>query len=125
MLKNKSTLPRIGLLLSTLVPYLSWGLSEGATIAEIEWDLIQSIWYDTSILMNPYISAPMIGQFLLLISLITNRFDHILLILGVTCISFLFVILLVFGAMTLNIYLLLSLVPNFVLTFINLWPTKI
>jgi hypothetical protein len=57
--------------------------------------------------------------------LITNKFDRILLILGVTCISFLFVILLVFGAMTLNIYLLLSLVPYFVLTFINLWPTKI
>lgn len=125
MLKIKSTLPRIGLLLSTLVPYLSWGLSEGSTIAEIEWDLIQSIWYDTSILMNPYISVPMIGQFLLFISLITNKFDRILLILGVTCISFLFVILLVFGAMTLNIYLLLSLVPYFVLTFINLWPTKI
>ncbi len=117
---RKSQLLKFCLVVSTLLPYLQWGDDNHAFVVEIELNFFQNIFSDFSKVAHPFTFIPLLGQILIGLSLLIKKHDNWYLIGGITATSILNLFLLFISILSLNAIMFVSLLPYFILVFLNI-----
>ncbi|MEK8180842.1 hypothetical protein WMW71_10875 [Flavobacterium buctense] len=91
----------LGLFLSSFIGYLEWG-KESEFMGEIEFDLLFKMSDSPEIFLHPFILLPLLGQIILLVSLLVPKPKFWLVLLASTGIALLFLMLLFIGLLNWN-----------------------
>lgn len=91
----------LGLFLSSFIGYLEWG-KESEYIATIEYGLLLSINDSPEVFLHPFILLPLLGQILLLVSLLVAKPKFNVVVLASTGIALLYLLLLFIGLLAWN-----------------------
>ncbi len=105
-------LAHTALILTSLCGYLEWGNNQQHTfLFAAEWDVLTAIMLDPLSMIHPLVILPLIGQILLLIGIMRKQPSRRLTVAGIFCISSLLGVMLVVGVISMNIKILLSVLP--------------
>lgn len=107
---NKKLL-NLALLLSSLIGYLEWGRDSKSFLGQTELDVLSKLFQDPASVMHPFIILPLLGQILLLLTLFQKQPSKLLSYTGMGCIAILLVLMLFIGIISLNVKILLSVLP--------------
>lgn len=105
----------LALLLSSLIGYLEWGGGNHQFLFQIEYELIFGALKDPNNFKHPFVLLPILGQVLILITLFQKTPGRTLTFIGLACMSLLILIILLSGALGLNLRVVLSTLP-FIIT---------
>lgn len=107
----KAKLLNVGLILSSLIGYLEWGSDQSMLLIEGEIDVISKLLTDPLSVIHPLTLLPMIGQFVLIITLFQKRVSSRLTYWGIAFIGVLIVLMFIIGWMGINYKILASTLP--------------
>ena len=99
------------LIITPLFCYLEWGGGQSSFLYEIEWQLLSLQSRDGSSLTHPLVFLPVAGQLVLLVNLFRPKPSRKAGIVGILLIAPLLLMILLSGALSLNMRILLSVVP--------------
>ena len=99
------------LIITPLFCYLEWGGGQSSFLYEIEWQLLSFQSRDGSSLTHPLVLLPVAGQLVLLVNLFRPKPSRKAGIVGILLIAPLLLMILLSGALSLNMRILLSVVP--------------
>lgn len=99
------------IILSSLFPYLSWGMgSNSAFLFEIEWQILSHINTDASAILHPMVLIPITGQLVILIfGVIYPKIPMVYL--GILCLFMLIGFVMFIGFFSQNFQIILSCIP--------------
>lgn len=126
MLKNKRIINSL-VIITFLIGYLEWGTDNSAFIFQAAWALVTSIPNDWQGLLNPFVLFPFAGIIFLLTTLFQVFPNRKLSLIGLACLAVLIVFLLFIGIISLNIRIVLSVLPFLVFSTLSLqvnWRKK-
>jgi hypothetical protein len=86
-----------GLIISSLLGYLSWGGGNSTFLWEAEWVVISKLLTDPAAVLHPMTLLPMIGQLLLIGTLFQAKPDRLLTYAGIACLGLLLGLMLLVG----------------------------
>jgi hypothetical protein len=115
----KARLLNLGLILTSLIGYLEWGGGNSRFLVQVEGELLSILVRDALAAVHPLTVLPLVGQLLLLVTLVQTRPSTRLTYLGMAGLSMLLGLMLVIGLMTLNVYITASTVPFFVVAWLT------
>ena len=101
---------KLAILLSFLICYLEWGTDKSGFIFQFEYEIIAENKLTDSI-THPFIFLPLLGQLLLIISVIVKNPHRRLTALGIVMLSLLVLMILLVGILSLNFKIIASTVP--------------
>ena len=107
----KLKLLNLGLIITSLFGYLEWGQEQAKFLFEIEWEILRELWRDPISVLHPLTILPMVGQLLLIISLLKRNTSKALIYIGMTCIGILILLICFIGIINGNYKILLSSLP--------------
>lgn len=107
----KNRLLIILLLFTSLFIYLEWGGGSSSFLFKLEFDVLKKLISDPVSVLHPFVILPLLGQMLLLIALFFNSPGKWLLFAGIVFLSLLPAVILLVGLLSVNIKILLSLLP--------------
>ncbi|MFV0389560.1 MAG: hypothetical protein ACK5NT_12490 [Pyrinomonadaceae bacterium] len=111
------------ILIFSLFGYLEWGNNQHSFLYRVEWDVISKLFSDPLSALHPLIIVPLIGQILLLLTLVQRRPNKYFTIFGILALAILFAMLLLVGILSANYKILLSVAPFFALAFYTVFYT--
>jgi hypothetical protein len=91
----------LGLFLSSFIGYLEWG-KESEYIGQVEYDLLFKISDSPEAVLHPFILLPLLGQIILLLSLLVPKPKFWLVFIASTGIALLYLMLLFIGLLDWN-----------------------
>ena len=106
----KSKILNLVLILTSLIGYLEWGDNQ-MFLAEMEVDVLSKLIKDPMSVLHPLTILPLIGQLFLLITLFQKTPSKILTYFGIGGIGVLFLIMLIVGIISKNIWISISVLP--------------
>lgn len=107
-------------LVTSLFGYLEWGTDQSQFIWEIEWMLLSELPGSLQNFAHPLIVIPLIGQLLLIFSLIQKTRKKWVDIFSVSTTSILFLMFVVAGSASQNWKIILSTLPFFIADYLFL-----
>lgn len=110
----KNRLLIVLLLITSLFVYLEWGGDNSSFLFKLEFDVLKKLISDPVSVLHPFVILPLLGQMLLLIALFFNSPGKWLLFAGIVFLSLLPAVILLVGLLSVNIKILLSLLPYLV-----------
>jgi hypothetical protein len=113
----KSKLLNALLIISSLFGYLEWGKDNHSFLYEIEAKILIKIFHEPESVLHPFTVLPLLGQILLLFTLLQKRPNRILTFIGIASIGMLLLLMFAIGCMSLNFKILFSTVPFLVLAY--------
>jgi len=108
------------LIITSLFVYLSWGNESAAFLFQMEYEIISKLFTNPLSALHPFTIIPLLGQILLLISLFQKTPNVVLLKIGIGCLFFLIVFVLIVGLLSRRIPIIVSTVPFITLAFFTL-----
>ena len=108
------------LIISSLFVYLSWGKESTAFLFQMEYEIITKLFTNPTSTLHPFTVIPMLGQLLLLITLLQKTPTTILLKTGIGCLLFLIGFVFIIGLLSLRIPIIVSTIPFITLAFFTL-----
>jgi hypothetical protein len=108
------------LIISSLFVYLSWGNESAAFLFQMEYEIITKLLNNPTSALHPFTVIPMLGQILLLITLLQKTPTPILLKTGIGCLLFLIVFVFIIGLLSHRIPIIVSTIPFITLAFFTL-----
>lgn len=108
------------LIISSLFGYMEWGTSNHAFLWETEWLIFTKIFSDPASVVHPFIILPLIGQLLLLFTLIQKKPSKVLTVLGIVCIGLLLGFMGVIGVLSGSYMISLSVLPFVVMAVVGM-----
>lgn len=99
------------LLITSLFGYLEWGGNNQAFLFEAEKEMLARIWSDKAGMANPFVTLPLLGQVLLMVTLFQRQPGRLLTFAGMFCIGILMLFMLFIGITGQNIKIALSVLP--------------
>jgi len=112
----KSKLINSLLILSSLIGYLEWGGNNQTFLFQAEVDIILKFFFEPKSLLHPFIILPMLGQFLLFITLFQKNPAKILTYLGIGTLGLLLGFMFAIGIMSLNYKMIFYALPFIILS---------
>lgn len=109
-----------GLIITSLLGYLSWGGGNSAFLWEAEWTVITKLLTDPLSALHPLTLLPMIGQLLLVVTLFQAEPGRLLTYVGIACLGLLLGLMLLVGLLG-DIRVALSTLPFWVLAVGSVW----
>jgi cobalamin biosynthesis protein CobD/CbiB len=106
------------LIFSSLLGYLEWGQNNSSFLFQIEFEVLNSLISDPKSTAHPFTLIPLLGQFLLIITLFQKKPNKWLTYTGIVCIGLLLGLMFFIGLSTLNLKILFSTLPFFLMTFL-------
>ncbi|MEY3399291.1 MAG: hypothetical protein RL220_1885 [Bacteroidota bacterium] len=100
-------------ILSSLLGYLEWGGGQTAMLGALEYDLLLGSLRKAENFFHPMIILPLIGQVLLLVTILMKKAPRILTFLGLACLSVIMIMLLLISVLDFNWKILASVAPFF------------
>ena len=119
----KHKLLNLLLILFSLIGFLEWG-DQQQFLFQIEWELLGKLFTEPLSILHPLTILPLLGQLLLLFTLFQKQPSKKLTYIGITCISILFIIILLVGVLGLNYKVILSSLPFLITAIITLRSSK-
>lgn len=110
----KNRLLIVLLLITSLFIYLEWGGDNSSFLFKLEFDVLGKLISNPVSVLHPFVMFPLLGQMLLLIALFFNSPGKWLLFAGIVFLSLLPAVILLVGLLSVNIKILLSLLPYLV-----------
>lgn len=101
-------------ILASLIGYLEWGQGNHSFLWEAEYDVLKKLGTQPKEVMHPFIIVPIIGQLLLISSLLLKNPIKPLLYIGMICIGLLVGFMLIVGILASNIEIIVSTFPFFI-----------
>jgi hypothetical protein len=77
------------LFISSFFVYLSWSKTSSAFLFQMEYEILTKLFRDPLSVLHPFTIIPLIGQVLLLISLLQKQPNNLLMKLGISSLLFL------------------------------------
>lgn len=114
----------ICLLLTSLVGYMEWGGGNHAFIFKLEFDLIFGSTHHSGSFLHPFVLIPLIGQLMLIWSVVQKIPGKVITFTGLICISLIMLMLLLIGIMTINIRMILSVMPFVITGVLVIWSMR-
>ena len=108
------------LIISSLFVYLSWGKESTAFLFQMEYEIITKLFTNPTSTLHPFTVIPMLGQLLLLITLLQKTPTTILLKTGIGCLLFLIGFVFIIGLLSLRVPIIVSTIPFITLAFFTL-----
>jgi hypothetical protein len=113
------------LIISSLFVYLSWGKESTAFLFQMEYEIITKLFTNPTSTLHPFTVIPMLGQLLLLITLLQKTPTTILLKTGIGCLLFLIGFVFIIGLLSLRVPIIVSTIPFITLAFFTLKSLRI
>lgn len=111
----KAKLLNLLLIFSSMVGYLEWGAGNNSFLFEGEYEVLSNLFTNSEKAIHPFTIIPLLGQFLLLITLFLKGTSKILTYIGIACLGLLLGFMFFIGITSLNFKILVSTFP-FLLT---------
>lgn len=108
------------LIISSLFGFLEWGQNSKMFLVQMEAEIVSKIFTDPISVLHPFTLLPFIGQVALFITLFQKKPSKIMTYIGLGGIGILMVLMFVIGCISLNIKILLSTIPFFVIGFFTI-----
>ena len=108
------------LILTSLIGYLECVDSKHMFFFQSEIQIISELISDPKKVIHPFTILPLIGQFILIVTLFQKTPNKWLTLIGMTCISILLLFVLLIGVLSLNAAIFFSAVPFTVVCFLIL-----
>jgi hypothetical protein len=107
-------------LVSTLFGFMEWGGGNSTFVFSAEREVLRKIFENPISVFHPLIILPFVGQMILVISVIIPGINRWISISGIICAGLLFIMILLTGLFTLNVEVILSVMPFFIFSFMYL-----
>lgn len=101
---------KLAILLSSMLCYLEWGQSNSSFLFEVEYAVL-SMSTSADSFMHPLIILPLIGQVMILISMVMRGHSKRMTNLGIVLLGSLVVVILFVGLLSLNPRIIVSTIP--------------
>ncbi len=98
-------------LLTSLFGYLEWGGGNGAFLFQAELEVLRKLFSDPVSAAHPFTLLPLLGQVLLLVTLLQKEPSKWLTIIGIASIGILLLLMAFIGVISFNLKILLSTIP--------------
>ena len=108
------------LFISSLFVYLSWGKESAAFLFQMEYEIVTKLFTNPTSALHPFTVIPMLGQLLLLITLLQKTPTTFLLKTGIGCLLFLIGFVFIIGLLSLRLPIIVSTIPFITLAFFTL-----
>ncbi len=108
------------LMLSSLFGYLEWGGDKHSFLFEAECEVFRQVLNDPKHLIHPFVLLPLLGQILLLLSLLQKKPEAILIYTGMTCLALLLGFMFFIGIIGMNFKIFISTLPFTVLVVLTI-----
>ena len=99
------------LLLSSLFGYLEWGKGTSAFLFQAEYEVLKIGFTHPQSVSHPFTLIPLLGQFLLLVSLFRKAPSKTLSYIGIGCIGVLLACMVFIGLFSMNMKIVISTLP--------------
>lgn len=101
------------LLITSLMGYLEWGTDQHSFLFQAEYQILAGPW-EAGNFQHPLVLLPMVGQVLLLVTVFQKTPGKWITLIGMGCIGLLLMMVLLAGALSLNVRMLASVLPFFI-----------
>lgn len=108
------------LIISSFFGYLEWGGKNHTFLFEVEGEIIFKLCNNLNSIIHPFTILPLIGQFLLIITLVQKKPNKLLTYIGIACLGLLLVFMFIIGLISLNYKIIISTVPFIVIAILNI-----
>lgn len=105
-------------MLSSLLGYLEWGKDQHIFLFDVEKEIFIKILTSPSSVIHPFILLPLVGQFILIYSILNKEVSVRLTYIGMSLIAILLVFMFFIGLISLNSKILISCIPFLLISFI-------
>ena len=112
------------LLISSFFVYLSWSKTSSAFLFQMEYEILAKLFSDSLSVLHPFTIIPLIGQVLILISLLQKQPNNLVMKLGIGSLLFLIGFIFIVGLLSLQLTIIISTVPFISLAILNFLEIK-
>jgi len=105
------------LIFSSLFGFLEWGQNKKMFLIQIEAEIFSKILKDPGSLIHPFILLPLLGQILLLLTLVQKNPNIVMTYIGIGGIGIIMALLFLIGCLNVNFMILFSTIPFLVICF--------
>lgn len=105
------------LIIFSLFGFLEWGENKTMFLIQVEAEIFSTILKDPGSLIHPFILLPLLGQILLLLTLVQKNPNKIMTYLGIGGIGIIMALIFLIGCLNINFMMLLSTIPFLVISF--------
>ena len=112
------------LLISSFFVYLSWSKTSSAFLFQMEFEILTKLFNNPLSVLHPFTIIPLIGQVLLLISLLQKQPNNLLMKLGISSLLFLIGFIFIVGILSLQLTIIISTVPFISLAVLSFLEIK-
>jgi hypothetical protein len=113
----KSKILNTLLIISSLFGFLEWGQNKKMFLIQVEAEIFSKILKDPGSLIHPFILLPLLGQILLLLTLVQKNPNKIMTYIGIGGIGSIMALLFLIGCLNINFMILFSTIPFLVISF--------
>jgi len=104
------------LVLSSLFGFLEWGQSKKMFLFQIEAEMFSKLPHDPLAVLHPFVLLPLVGQILLIVTIIQEKPRNLLTYLGIGGIGILMALILLVGCLGKNLMIISSTIPFFTIS---------
>lgn len=108
------------LIVTSQLGYLEWGGNNHTFLAEAEYSILKLLFTEPRSIVHPFVLFPLFGQLLLLITLFQTKPNKILTYIGIASLGLLLGLMFFIGIINLNIIILISTVPFWVVAVLTI-----
>ena len=113
----KSKILNTLLIISSLFGFLEWGENKTMFLIQVEAEIFSTILKDPGSLIHPFILLPLLGQILLLLTLVQKIPNKLMTYLGIGGVGIIMALIFLIGCLNINFMMLLSTIPFLVISF--------
>lgn len=113
----KSKILNTLLIISSLFGFLEWGENKTMFLIQVEAEIFSTILKDPGSLIHPFILLPLLGQILLLLTLVQKIPNTIMTYLGIGGVGIIMALIFLIGCLNINFMMLLSTIPFLGISF--------
>ena len=114
----------LALLMSSFFVYLSWSKTSSAFLFQMEYEILAKLFSDPLSVLHPFTIIPLIGQVLILISLLQKQPNNLVMKLGIGSLLFLIGFIFIVGLLSLKLSIIISTVPFISLAVLSFLEIK-
>lgn len=109
------------LILASFIVYLEWGVDNKMFLFQGEIELFAKFFTNPLSVIHPFTLLPLLGQFLLIVTLFQKNPSKKLIYFGLACLSILILFIFVIGIIGFNLKIIISTFPFLILGIYEIW----
>ncbi|GAI96563.1 MAG: hypothetical protein K2P88_00290 [Chitinophagaceae bacterium] len=121
---SRTKLLNLLVILTSLIGYLEWEGNNHLFLAQGEYEIIYKFFTDPKATLHPFILLPLLGQLLLVVTLLQKYPKKMFIYVGMASIALLLSFVLLIGFLEMNWKIILSILPFHIVCILNILHTR-